>query len=103
MRKGPALPALSISAPYVIVTVRIDMSNRHHKKLIESLPKHPEYKPEVAQPADEAQPKSWIVLEDRTVCARGAITKVRQGKIISDPELMNIFVSQGVKLQPHAV
>ena len=78
--------------------------SRHHKKLIENLPKHPEYKPEVpAAEVAENVPAAWIVLEDRNVCVRGAITKIRQGKIIKDRQLAELVVAQGAKLQAHSV
>jgi hypothetical protein len=78
--------------------------SRHHKKLIASLPKHPEYTPEVpnSETAEES-PSAWIVLEDRNVCVRGAITKIRQGKIIKDRPLAELVVAQGAKLQVHNV
>ncbi len=78
--------------------------SRHHKKLIASLPKHPEYTPEVPKAeSEENMPSAWIVLEDRSVCVRGSITKIRQGKIIKDRELAELVVAQGAKLQAHNV
>ena len=48
-----------------------------------------------------AEPNCWVVLEDRRVCVNGAITSVRQGKIVKDKELAQKFRDQGVKLKEH--
>jgi len=54
-------------------------------------------------PTDVApqEPNCWIVLEDRRVCVNGAITSVRQGKIVKDKDLAQKFRDQGVKLKEH--
>lgn len=50
-------------------------------------------------PAGADQPDHWVVIEDRRVCVNGAITAVRQGKIVRDPTMARQFIDQGVKLE----
>lgn len=75
--------------------------SKKHKEIIAQLPQNPEYKPELQAP-DAPKPTAWIVLEDRRICARGAITQLKQGKIIKDEELAQMALAQGVKIQPYA-
>lgn len=52
----------------------------------------------VPPPAEANAPDHWIVLEDRSVCVNGAMTKVRQNKRVVDPVLAQQLMDQGVKM-----